>query len=147
MKDNIRIVFAKGDQLFEPSRRIRQEVFVGEQEIPEDEEFDGLDGDDTYYVVAFDGLNPVATIRYVPEPGPDFRISRIATLKPYRNQGIAALCLAKMEDFAQSQAYHHFIIHSDLRALGFYKSQGYQECSDHYFEDGIECVTVDKTIK
>lgn len=139
--------FGKGPNFIQASKAIRLKVFVEEQGIPADEEFDGNDGPETVYVIYYEGDLPVATARYhAVEGAEEFQIGRVATLMEYRRKGYNRQCIQRLEDYGRELGFKKALIHSDLRALGYYESLGYQECSGHYLEDGVECVSVTKTL-
>ncbi|WP_282920862.1 GNAT family N-acetyltransferase [Ignavigranum ruoffiae] len=123
---------------------IRYQVFVIEQGIKAEEEFDQIDLDRPPYIVIYDQNLPVATGRYLQDDEQTFRVSRLATLKSYRGQGLATQIVQAIEQLGREHGLKHCLIHADCTALPFYQSLGYQICSEIYLEDGVECVNVEK---
>ena len=64
---------------------IRRLVFIEEQNVPEDMEWDEYDATSTHYLASLNGQT-IATARLKP----DGQIGRMAVLPPYRNQGIGS---------------------------------------------------------
>ena len=75
---------------------IRHEVFVGEQNVPEDLEIDGLDGE-AKHVLAFVDALPIGTGRILN----DGHIGRVAVLKNYRGLGIGKSIMKDLIKCAQ----------------------------------------------
>lgn len=78
---------------------IRKEIFVKEQEVSEDEEFDAfdsLDADCNHILVYYDN-KPVGTgrVRAVEEVG---KLERICILKPYRKYGLGKVIVQSLEE-------------------------------------------------
>lgn len=122
------------------SSYIRMRVFVLEQEIPMEDEFDDNDGENTVYVVIYDGNKPVATGRYLLiDDGTTLRPTRIATLPEYRGQQLGTQIINALEDYAKTQGIKKSVIHADLRAVPFYQKLGYEIFSEVYQEDGVDC--------
>jgi len=102
-------------------RRIRMRVFVEEQQVPVELDFDGLDPDCIHWL-AYDADNrPVGTGRLLP----DGHFGRMAVLKPNRKCGIGdAIMRAVIETAAVGQLPELFL-HAQLTALPFYSGLGF----------------------
>lgn len=81
---------------------LRREVYVLEQGVPEDEEFDRFDGYAAHLLIT-DEVGPIAAARMYPS-GDVTCIGRIAVAKPYRAEPYDELCLRIMLDKASSLA-------------------------------------------
>lgn len=117
---------------------IRRKVFVEEQGVPlEDEfdEFDRLDGRCGHLLIERGGL-PVATgrVRAVEGVG---KLERICILEPYRKFGIGRQIVAGLETIAAEQGLRKVKLHGQTQARGFYEKLGYSAASDEFVEDGI----------
>ena len=112
----------KLDQCFE----IRRSVFVAEQKITEDEEFDGLDV-------------PVATGRLIKISDTQYQIGRVATLKAWRHQGYAEFLMLALIEKARSLGAESIYLYAQLSAIGFYEKCGFSVESNNLIMDaGIE---------
>jgi predicted GNAT family N-acyltransferase len=117
---------------------IRKAVFVEEQGVPiEDEfdEFDNLNGQCEHLLVYFEE-QPVGTgrIRWVNEFG---KLERICILEPYRKFGLGKVIITALEEIAQERGAKKVKLHGQTQAEGFYKKLGYQTSSSVFIEDGI----------
>ncbi|MGX7163126.1 GNAT family N-acetyltransferase [Enterococcus massiliensis] len=122
---------------------IRLQVFVLEQKIPLEEEFDAHDLDETIYAVLYDENKPAATGRFLQE-GTTARLTRIATLPEYRKQHLGSQIIEALEVYALSQGLKKASIHADLTALPFYQKLGYVPYGEVYLEDGVPCQSLEK---
>lgn len=117
---------------------IRKAVFVEEQGVPlEDEfdEFDNLNGQCEHILVYYEE-KPVGTgrLRWVDEFG---KLERICILAPYRKFGIGKVIITALEEIAQERGSTRVKLHGQTQAEGFYKKLGYQSSSGIFIEDGI----------
>jgi predicted GNAT family N-acyltransferase len=98
---------------------IRGLVFVVEQEIDWEIEFDGLD-DICVLFTAYVDDKPVGAARLYKN-----KIGRVATLKEYRKQGIATLLMEKIEDYAAENKMPVLILNAQIQVRDFYLHLGY----------------------
>ncbi len=113
-------------------RRIRTNVFIEEQNIPEEMEWDEHDKNCTHVIVKING-NYVATGRVL-ETG---QIGRMAVLKPYRQMGIGSKILIKLLSIAAAKMLKAAFLNSQLDAIGFYKKFGFEEEGSVFDDAGI----------
>jgi predicted GNAT family N-acyltransferase len=119
---------------------LRQAVFVEEQRIDEQEEYDGLDDSSQQFVVKKAGeVIGTARVRFV--TGDCAKIERMAVLKPFRKQGagkaLLTFILARVE---ASQV----ILHAQWTAVPFYKACGFKEMNGPFVEAGIKHIKMVK---
>lgn len=117
---------------------IRKEIFVIEQEVAEEEEFDefdSLDADCDHLLVYYDN-KPVGVgrIRTVDGIG---KLERICILKPYRKYGLGKTVVKALEEIALEKGLTRTKLHGQTHAEGFYHKLGYETASDEFMEDGI----------
>ncbi|QDH23806.1 GNAT family N-acetyltransferase [Saccharibacillus brassicae] len=117
---------------------IRRDVFVAQQGVPlEDEfdEFDTLDGRCRHLLI-LSGETAVGTgrIRAVDGAG---KLERICISAPYRKHGIGRIILNGLERLAAGQGLRRVKLHGQTQARGFYEKLGYLAASDEFMEDGI----------
>lgn len=126
---------------------IRRNVFVEEQGVPlEDEfdEFDRLDGRCGHLLIERGGL-PVGTGRVRGADGFG-KLERICILEPYRKFGIGRQIVAGLEKIAAEQGLRKVKLHGQTQARGFYEKLGYSAASDEFIEDGIPHLLMVKTL-
>ncbi|MDN4071742.1 GNAT family N-acetyltransferase [Fictibacillus terranigra] len=126
---------------------IRKEVFVGEQGVPlEDEfdEFDTLDGECEHILVYFNA-QPVGTgrIRVLDGFG---KLERICILEPYRKFGLGKIMIQALEEMAEEKGVPAVKLHGQTQAEGFYTKLGYRASSTIFMEDGIPHIVMRKEL-
>lgn len=134
----IRIKWYIGNDDLVDAYTIRSKVFINEQNIAENLEFDNKDGE-AHHIVIYDDDRPVATGRLINENN-QFTIGRIAVLKEERRNGYGNLVVKNLIRKASSLGGDKVIVHAQMRAAEFYKSIGFKKSSSEYIEKetGIE---------
>ena len=126
---------------------IRKEVFVEEQGVPLDDEFDAFDtlDDQCEHILVNYEEQPVGTgrLRFVDGVG---KLERICILKPYRNYGLGKIIIQKLEEIAAEKGAARVKLHGQTQAEGFYQKLGYHTSSDVFMEDGIPHVLMVKEL-
>ncbi|OWR33213.1 GNAT family N-acetyltransferase [Saccharibacillus sp. O23] len=126
---------------------IRRNVFVEEQGVPlqdEFDEFDRLDDRCGHLLIERGGL-PVGTGRLRAVDGFG-KLERICILEPYRKFGIGRQIVAGLEAIAAEQGLRKVKLHGQTQARGFYEKLGYSAASDEFMEDGIPHLLMVKTL-
>ncbi len=122
---------------------IRSAVYIGEQQSPYFEEFDGNDFSATHVLCVRDG-EPVGTlrIRYFA----DFaKPERLAILRRYRGGGAADIIVRFAIDLCSRKGYRKLYGHAQKRLLPFWGKFGFRPMADgeFHFSDheyvAIEC--------
>ena len=112
---------------------IRYEVFVDEQNVPEELEIDGLDGEAKHVLAFIDGV-PIGTGRILI----DGHIGRVAVLKNYRGHGIGKLIMKELIKCAQTKNLEKIWLSSQWHAHSFYLDLGFVCVGEIYKEAGID---------
>ena len=131
----------------EEAFRIRKDVFVAEQGVPPEGEFDAFDSLDSsceHILVYYQG-RAVGTgrMRIVNGTG---KFERICILKPYRSFGLGKVIIQALETIARDKGIDLVKLHGQTHAEGFYKKLGYQAASEVFIEDGIPHVVMVKDL-
>lgn len=126
---------------------IRKAVFVEEQGVPlEDEfdEFDRLDGN-CQHILVYYNEKPVGTgrVRVVDSLG---KLERICILESYRKFGLGKVIIRALEEIAEGMGVSQVKLHGQTHAEGFYQKFGYQTSSDIFMEDGIPHILMIKNL-
>jgi predicted GNAT family N-acyltransferase len=112
---------------------IRRQVFVLEQQVPEELEWDGRDVQSVHVMAeTLDGA-PIGTARMLP----DGHIGRMAVLKHWRGQGVGRQLLYTLISMAQRLGCTSVYLHAQSHALAFYEKSGFEVCGAEFTEAGI----------
>ncbi|MFE0460591.1 GNAT family N-acetyltransferase [Kitasatospora sp. NPDC058965] len=148
----IRVAAAEADLAL--ARQVRREVFVVEQEIPEELEYDALDATSTHLLaVAADGA-PLGTARLISGAeaygltGVADRVllGRLAVVKAARGTGLGAALVRAVEQAGRERGAKECELHAQVQALGFYERLGYAAEGPVYDDAGIPHRTMVRTL-
>jgi predicted GNAT family N-acyltransferase len=118
---------------FDDLRTIRETVFVTEQNIPQDLEFDKIDPD-CYHVIARDNNHQaIGTARLSPE----FNIERMAVARSWRGKGVGAALLSALIEKARRSGSKEVSLNSQSTVVGFYERFGFMKEGCIYNKAGI----------
>ena|SRR5690606_21363856 len=117
---------------------LRRQVFVEEQGVPEDLEWDEQDAGAVHFLVLNEAHAAVATARVIPESDGEIRIGRFAVRADQRRRGIGAELLKEILIWAREQGYENAVLSAQLSALAFYEAAGFTAYGDIYLDAGIE---------
>jgi len=137
----MRVVVAKTQKEITDNFYVRGMVFVVEQEIDYEIEFDGLDGSSILFVAYIDDL-PVGAARLYKN-----KVGRVATLKKYRKQGVASAIMNKIEAYAIDNNNKELVLHAQLYVKDFYLKRGYVPEGEIFQEAEIDHIKMIKVIK
>ena len=112
---------------------VRRAVFVEEQNVPEDLEWDDAD-ERAYHVLAIarDGT-PIGTGRLKL----DCTIGRMAVVKDWRRRGVGRAILDALLGLAEKEGCTVVRLHSQTHALQFYARRGFTAIGGEFEEAGI----------
>ena len=128
-----RIVTGDWDQLREDAQRLRIEVFVIEQSVPIELEWDESDEVSIHTVAYDEDGQPIATGRLLP----DGHIGRMAVRKNLRGSGIGGMVLNTLLNEAKRIGHTKLILHAQTHAQGFYEHHGFNSEGEEFMEAGI----------
>jgi YbgC/YbaW family acyl-CoA thioester hydrolase len=128
------------------ARQVRTEVFVKEQRIPADLEWDEGDAG-AVHAVAYNRLGkPVATGRLLPAEHGVPKIGRMAVHQVLRGCGIGEQVLRALCAQAQSRGDRAIELHAQRTAMRFYARLGFQAQGEPYEEAGIPHITMTRAL-
>ncbi|WP_298926873.1 YbgC/FadM family acyl-CoA thioesterase [uncultured Ramlibacter sp.] len=116
---------------------LRTRVFVEEQQIPAELEWDAADAT-AVHAVAYNGLGqPLATGRLLqPAPGVA-QIGRMAVDKVLRGSGVGQQVLLALVAAAAARGDREVLLHAQRSAEGFYRRLGFAGRGEAFVEAGI----------
>ena len=118
------------------ARPVRETVFVEEQKVPLELEWDEWD-ELSDHAIALDAEgDPIGTARLLP----DGRIGRMAVLKEWRRRGVGGALLVALLERARSRSMTRSVLHAQTHATAFYRRFGFSERGEEFLEAGIRHV-------
>ena len=113
-------------------KAIREEVFVREQSVPADMEWDEFDAQSSHVVAIADGV-PVGTGRLLP----DGHIGRMAVVRAWRKKGVGNALLMALLDEARNRGMSRVLLNAQIQALPFYLRYGFHAEGEEFLDVGI----------
>ncbi|MDQ3205253.1 MAG: GNAT family N-acetyltransferase [Pseudomonadota bacterium] len=115
-------------------RSVREPVFVEEQKVPLELEWDELDPH-CHHVLARDGDGAaIGTGRLTPER----KIGRMAVLAPWRGRGVGDALLTALMAQARRLGWREISLHAQVSAIAFYARHGFLSYGPRFEEAGIQ---------
>ncbi|HZW69142.1 MAG TPA: GNAT family N-acetyltransferase [Pseudogracilibacillus sp.] len=137
----------KSEEELKTAFAIRNKVFIQEQEVPTEEEydeFDTLDGPCKHVLVYYNN-EAVGTgrIRWIEDIG---KLERICVLEPFRSFGLGKAIITALEKIAIEKEVVNVKLHSQTQVEAFYTKLGYHTSSDVFMEASIPHVLMTKRL-
>ncbi len=131
----------------EQAAGLRNRVFVGEQGVAPELEFDGRDGEAVHVVLEDGGPGgPVVGTARIFDTGDEAVVGRVAVEAERRGGGFGALIMGVAERWASEHGLPAVELHSQQAVVGFYERLGYSGVGDPYEEAGIPHLTMRKQL-
>ncbi|MEU0288942.1 GNAT family N-acetyltransferase [Streptomyces sp. NPDC005908] len=125
---------------------VRKEVFVAEQGVPEDIEYDAHDADAVHVLAVADDGTPLGTGRLLHGPAAAAKtggdpsvgsLGRLAVLRRARGLGVGAALVRAVEQAARDRGLTAVDLHAQTHALGFYERLGYEAYGPEFPDAGM----------
>ncbi|MEB3795594.1 MULTISPECIES: GNAT family N-acetyltransferase [Acinetobacter] len=120
------------EQLEKDAKYIREQVFIQEQGIASEDEWDDFDATAVHFMV-YDKEQPIATARFLPQHS----VGRVAVLMPYRKQGIGKILMQHIIDYARNQKLPYLKLSAQTYVTAFYEALGFNVQGEVYQDCGI----------
>jgi predicted GNAT family N-acyltransferase len=119
---------------FQDLRSVREPVFVVEQQVPLELEWDELDPQCRHVIARDDAHRPIGTGRLTP----GHKIGRMAVLREWRGRGVGEALLLALIEQAREQGLPEVSLNAQVDAIGFYEKFGFQPYGERFEEAGIQ---------
>lgn len=125
---------------------VRQAVFVVEQGVPRDIEYDAYDAVAVHVLAVREDGVPLGTGRLLhgaaaaAKTGQDASVGslgRLAVTRAARGLGVGAALVRAIEDAARTRGLAAVDLHAQTQALGFYERLGYEAYGPEFPDAGI----------
>lgn len=117
---------------------LRYDVFVTEQEIDPELEWDALDETAVHAVVVNKLGQAVATGRLLQPQAQIAQIGRMAVSKPLRGGNLGRLVINSLIEKAKLRGDREVILHAQISAEGFYRRLGFKAYGEIFQDAGID---------
>jgi predicted GNAT family N-acyltransferase len=135
MKNNLKIEIVKWIDGLSQLKNIREKVFIQEQKVTPQLEWDGMDEKAIHFLV-FNDKAAIGCARAIVIKD-HMQLGRMAVLKEYRGQGIGSALLEKAMTIAKLNQLSAIYISAQCHAIDFYKKFGFEVTSDIYLDAEI----------
>jgi predicted GNAT family N-acyltransferase len=139
----------------EALQHIRTRVFIEEQQVPEEDEWDGLDENAQHFLVKLPDNQSIATARVLTEKdqngNPRYHIGRVAVMNNYRNHGIGHHLMCRVVDWCQQgnqdkepepAAQAEIYLHAQISRVHFYEQLKFVTEGSEFIDAGIPHITM-----
>jgi predicted GNAT family N-acyltransferase len=140
---SITIRLARWSEVRDVARAIRYTVFVEEQGVPVELEWDEWDEPSWHALAVADDGTALATGRLLP----DGHIGRMAVMKTARGTGVGAKVLDALIAKAIELGYAELVLNAQTHAAPFYLRAGFTQVGDAFEEAGIPHVEMRRHLK
>ncbi|KON89390.1 acetyltransferase [Sporosarcina globispora] len=123
---------------------VRKQVFINEQNVPEEEEIDQFEDEAVHFVLYNNGI-PAGAGRFRTVDG-NGKAERICVLKEKRQSGSGKAIMDKIEEHAKNQGLPALKLNAQTQAIPFYEKLGYEVISEEFMDAGIPHRTMKKSI-
>ena len=121
--------------LMEKALDLRREVFIVEQNVPEELEIDE-DDRTAFHLLMLKDDEAVATLRLVPH-GESIKIGRVAVRRTYRKKGLGTGLMKMAIEHAARGEFREAILYAQLESMPFYARFGFAEEGEVFMDAGI----------
>ena len=132
------VLFTPDDARMAAARRIRTEVFCGEQRVAPEIEWDGRDAVCDHFLI-LDGDTPIGAARLRDYHG-SAKVERVAVLASHRGRGAGRDLMAAVIARAKARGFAAVTLNAQVAVEGFYAAMGFAAESDRFVEADIEHV-------
>lgn len=114
-------------------KAVREQVFIVEQQVPIDLEWDGLD-ETAQHLLAVDAAGEAIGCARLLDNG---SIGRMAVLKAWRGCGVGSALLNMAITIHRQQGAQIIQLSAQMHAIPFYGKLGFEVCSEPYLDANI----------
>lgn len=133
IRDDFTIEAASWERDQADLRSVREQVFLVEQSIPPEMEWDELDAKSRHVLARDRDGRPIGTGRLTPDHG----IGRMAVLAEWRGKGVGEAIVRVLLEQARLLGYPAIELHAQTHALPFYAKLGFEAFGEEFLECAI----------
>lgn len=121
---------------------IREAVFVVEQGVPLEMEYDECDSGGLHVIAFGPAGETIGTGRLLP----DGHIGRLAVLRDWRGRGVGRALMCRLMDAARRRGMTDLALHAQVSVAGFYERLGFVARGEEFMEVGIPHVLMTRSL-
>lgn len=114
-------------------RTLREFIFIREQNVPPELEWDGKDEDCIHLLARDSKGRPIGTSRMTA----DGHIGRMAVLRAWRNKGVGSTMLTALTTIARARQLPRVQLDAQIQAIEFYQRYDFKTQGDEFMDAGI----------
>jgi predicted GNAT family N-acyltransferase len=122
---------------------IRRLVFIEEQNVPQEEEWDGKDEDSWHWIATEPDGSAIGTARLLP----DGQIGRMAVMEKCRGRGVGAALLERAVNKARHLEFSSVFLNAQTHARTFYERAGFELEGSEFEEAGIPHIKMTQSLQ
>lgn len=130
--NNIKVRIADWQKDNADLRRIREAVFIAEQAVPPEQEWDADDVEAVHFLALEDGY-AIGTARLLA----DGQIGRVAVLRDWRGMNVGDALMQAVIAEAERRGLREQKLTAQVHATRFYERLGFEVVSEEFLEAGI----------
>jgi predicted GNAT family N-acyltransferase len=142
MSSNVQVRVASWQKDNADLRRIRETVFIAEQAVPPELEWDAEDVEAVHFL-AVDGDYAIGTARLLP----DGHIGRVSVLKDWRGLKVGEALMTAVINEAERRGLKEQMLSAQVHATAFYERLGFTVVSGEFLDAGIPHVEMKRPSK
>ncbi len=136
MENNLKVEIVKWIDEHDSLKMIRQKVFIEEQKVTSQLEWDGMD-EEAIHFLAFKNEKAIGCARAFVIKN-HMQLGRMAVLKAYRGESVGTALIEKVITTAKLNQLSAIYISAQCHAIDFYKKFGFEVTSDIYLDAEIQ---------
>ncbi|MBK3848694.1 MAG: GNAT family N-acetyltransferase [Gammaproteobacteria bacterium] len=113
-------------------RRIRETVFIAEQSVPPELEWDSDDAEAVHFLALESGY-PIGTARLLN----DGHIGRVSVLRDWRGMNVGGALMKAVINEAERRGLNEQRLTAQVHATSFYERLGFKVVSEEFLEAGL----------
>lgn len=133
---NVKITQVQWLEAEKPLRKVRTVVFIDEQHVPINLEWDDLDATAQHLLAVNDANEPIACARILNNGS----IGRMAVLKAWRGRGVGSALLKRAMEIQLQHGIQNITLSAQMHAIAFYEKAGFEVISQPYLDADIQHV-------
>lgn len=142
--DKLEIKQITNKKEFKETIKIRETVFIKEQNVPKEIEIDEIDKEAKHFI-AYIKNKPIGCAR-IRKINYYAKLERIAILKEYRGKGFGKELTNFLINYCKKEGFNEIHIHSQIYVSSFYEKLGFKSIGKKFLEADIEHIEMIRTI-